>query len=258
MKPIALAELFMFPLCPSPKYWVRLIIAPCWPLLAGAVLFSLAMPLRAQFQPVDYYLARATNSGPLQIAENLHLKKAELHMVAGTTASGRNRTFEYESAYKESKFILGQFPNHPQALLVAIDACSKWGSPLCTVDDLLQTALEINPKAAGTYVIQGIYSHRQQRYAEAIQSFKTALEIDPSSINAHYNLGLTYFEIKQYDRANDEAQQAYALGAPLSGLRLKLERAGKWKPQKQEAAKENGDSTETSPPAETTKRIPNN
>jgi tetratricopeptide (TPR) repeat protein len=201
--------------------------------LGGAALLCISMPLLAQFHPADYYLARANKSGPLQIAEQLHLQKAERHLAAR----------EYESAYGESKFTLGQFPNHPQALLVVIDVCSKWKSPRCTVDDLLQKAKEINPKAADTYVIGGIYLHRVHRYQDAIQSFNEAIKLDPSSVNAHYNLGLSYFETKQYARANDEAQQAYALGAPLSGLRMKLQGVKQWKPQERSAARDGGGST---------------
>jgi tetratricopeptide (TPR) repeat protein len=57
-----------------------------------------------------------------------------------------------------------------------------------------------------------------------------ALTLDPNSINAHYNLGLTYFETKQFELANEHAQRAYQLGASPPGLRDKLVRAKQWRP----------------------------
>ena len=65
---------------------------------------------------------------------------------------------------------------------------------------------------------------------EAVEKFEHALDLNPDDINAHYNLGLAFFDLKEYDKANEQAQTSYALGAPLPGLRDKLMRAGAWKP----------------------------
>jgi tetratricopeptide (TPR) repeat protein len=128
--------------------------------------------------------------------------------------------------------MLNAFPNHPQALLLMIQLCAQWKTPVCA-DDLagrFDRAVAVNPRAPGTFIVYGIYQQRKGAYGEAIKSYKRALELDPDSVNAHYNLGLAYFDAKQYDLANVHAQQAYRLGAPLPGLRDKLKKAGRWNP----------------------------
>ena len=47
--------------------------------------------------------------------------------------------------------------------------------------------------------------------------------------HSHYDLGLAYLDIRDYASANREAHAAYRLGYPLPGLRLRLERMGRWK-----------------------------
>ena len=55
------------------------------------------------------------------------------------------------------------------------------------------------------------------------------IEQEPQNANAHYNLGLAYFETGDYDTALAKARQARALGFPLPGLADKLKAKGKWK-----------------------------
>ena len=131
----------------------------------------------------------------------------------------------------ECNFILNIFPNHPQALRLVTQACLAFKSSICRLDEVFTRAVEINPKIPGTYLIQGVYQYRARQYEKAIESFKGAVAIDSDLADAHYDLGLTYVQTKQYDLANDHAQRAYALGYPLPGLRDKLMRAGKWKPE---------------------------
>ena len=52
---------------------------------------------------------------------------------------------------------------------------------------------------------------------------------------AQYNLGLAYFDLKDYARANDYASKAYRNGFPpnIVGLREKLKKVGKWEPTDQ-------------------------
>src|SRR4029077_4516748 len=93
-----------------------------------------------------------------------------------------------------------------------------------------ESAIAINPKAAGTFVLQGIYQYGAKQYPLAIKSLGYALELQPNSVNANYNLALTYLETKQFELANVHAQRAYALGATYPGLRNRLTQLGYWKP----------------------------
>ena len=46
---------------------------------------------------------------------------------------------------------------------------------------------------------------------------------------SHYNTGLIYFDIKDYDQALAQAHKAYGLGFLQPALRDQLKIAGKWK-----------------------------
>jgi tetratricopeptide (TPR) repeat protein len=188
-------------------------------LVAAAAALSSSGELRAQ-TPSDYYHALATGTGGLQAVEQYHVRPGEQAL----------RTRWYDKALAEAFYILNLFPNHPQGLILLAQTCEQSRLPKCRVDDAFQKAIAINSKAAGTYIAQGIYFHRNRRYPDAIESFKQALALDSNSLNAHYNLGLAYLETKQYPLANEHAQRAYALGAPVPGLRRRLEQLGYWKP----------------------------
>lgn len=137
----------------------------------------------------------------------------------------------WKSAWDNFEFILRFAPNSPQALNGISELCVlKWKSPVCDADPWFDKAVAINPSIATTWVLYGIHLQRKKLPAQAVEKFKHALELRPDDINGHYNLGLAYFDLKDYDNANKQAQMSYALGAPLPGLRDMLKRAGAWKP----------------------------
>jgi tetratricopeptide (TPR) repeat protein len=207
--------------------------------LAGLVLAAIAAPAIAQ-SPTDYYLTRSDRAAAnlLEQVEKYHLSPAVSTLRAG----------KYEYAYNELSFILKYFPNHPQALVLLSELCVKWKHPgRCDADGRFQHALQVNPDAADTYTIQGMYLQNTGRTDQAIENYKKALERNPVSVNAHYNLGLAYVSKKNFEEANKHAQQAYALGMTLPGLRNMLTKAGAWKPLPTEPA---APAAAASPPAD--------
>lgn len=176
---------------------------------------------RAQFDPNranDYYAARG--SGTLATVERYHLGSCQKLASSG----------DWPRALGDCNFILRIFPNHPAALLRVAEICDRWKSSACLLDEVFDRAVAVNPKAPGTYVVQGIHLTRTRQYKSAIERFETALRLDPDNLNAHYNIALTYLDVGEFDLANRHAQVAYALGAPLPGLRTRLQQAGRWKP----------------------------
>ena len=73
-----------------------------------------------------------------------------------------------------------------------------------------------------------MHLRRNEHLNEAVAAYRRALELAPESVTAHYNLGLAYIDLKQYDLANQHAQKSYQLGVSLPGLRTRLEKLGKW------------------------------
>jgi tetratricopeptide (TPR) repeat protein len=133
----------------------------------------------------------------------------------------------------ELDYTLRAFPNHPRALMSMIrlgkrDRTPKPKGAEFTVDCYLQRAVQFRPDDMNARQLRGIYYAMQHRYREAIEDFKTVLAKEPNDANAHYNLGLSYFEIKNYDEAVKQAKLAKSLGFPLPGLQNMLKSAGKW------------------------------
>ena len=187
----------------------------------------------------DFYASRgAAESRTLNNAMQHHYGPGRDRMAGGN----------FGGAMSDFEFILNYFPNHPQVLISLSELCEKWKTAICDskAEQWFQRAIERNPGAPQSYVVQAMYYHRRNRLDEAIKSYKRAVEIAPESINAHYNLGLAYADQKQYDQANLHAQKSYALGVTLPGLRARLQKAGKWNPNVTLPA------TETKPVAEPT------
>ena len=171
---------------------------------------------------LDYYAPRAEGNES-QLFNNVighHLAPGREQMQRG----------EYVGALAHFEFILRYYPNHPQTLAYLSELCLKWKSPICdgAADMWFPKAIAINPGAAQSYVVQALHLHRKNKLDDAVKSYQRAVELAPNSINAHYNLGLAYSDLKQYDQANLHAQKSYALGVTLPGLRARLEKVGKW------------------------------
>jgi tetratricopeptide (TPR) repeat protein len=172
----------------------------------------------------DYYASKTSREGValIQSVERYHLGPAEQNL----------RAKRYRAAAGEIDFILRAFPNHPAALQLMVKVCAQWKSPVCTAQlgEKFEKAIAVNPGVPTTYVVLGNLQQSVGQFANAIESYKRALQLDADSVNAEYNLGLAYLETKQFDLANEHAQRAYELGASLPGLHDKLMKAGMWKP----------------------------
>ena len=201
-------------------------LLPMW--ASGIVALLMAGLVAAQAVDNDYYTT--TDTTLLRTVERYHVVPAQEKI----------RTKFYSAARADIDFVLRYFPNHPKGLLLLAQMCADGLTQHCDLDAVFEKAIAINPNAAGTYVTQGVYLHRAKRYREAIASYQRGLAIEPDSLNGHYNLALAYLETKQYDLANQEAQLAYALGAPFPGLRDRLKQSGQWKPVTASPAPQSG------------------
>jgi tetratricopeptide (TPR) repeat protein len=176
---------------------------------------------------LDYYKANASpeSAQTLRNVEQFHLDPGVRRM--------KERNFA--GALQDFEFILNYFPNHPKVLSLVSELCDlTWKNAQCEPERYFERAIEINPRVAQTFTVYGLHFQRRNNLPRAVESYGRALELNPASSNAHYNLGLAYFDQKRFDLANLHAQASYALGFPLSGLRDKLTRAGQWKPLSQE------------------------
>jgi tetratricopeptide (TPR) repeat protein len=169
----------------------------------------------------DYYAASQDREVVLKMVYRHHLWPGRKRMEDG----------EFNRALGDFEFIFNYFPNDPLTLLSVSELCSKWKSPKCNVEEKFARAIDKNPMAGDTYVLYGIYLHRNRKLREAIDAYERGVELNPKSMNGHYNLALAYLEAKEYQLANKHAQISYSLGASLPGLREKLKRLGYWEPR---------------------------
>jgi Flp pilus assembly protein TadD len=86
--------------------------------------------------------------------------------------------------------------------------------------------MAFRPDHAHIYQLFGLYLQKLGRKDDAMQYYRKALDLAPTSAEINYNLGLLYLSLNKPDRAASCAKAAYELGYPLPGLKRKLERAG--------------------------------
>lgn len=179
--------------------------------------------LTASYGPFDY---RKATKEQKDLVEGAHFLPHVERLIRGHNSAGPGGDIAY---------TLRVFPNHPRALLSMMKLAEKektnkpFGSTY-TIDCWFDRALRFQPEDGVIRMIYGTYLARKDKSKEAIEQLEEARHLlGEEDGNAHYNLGLAYCELKQYDKALEHAHKAYALGFDLPGLRNKLQRAGKWR-----------------------------
>jgi Flp pilus assembly protein TadD len=75
-------------------------------------------------------------------------------------------------------------------------------------DKWLARSLEMNPKDPETWYSLGRLRFTEQRFADALDCFKRALELAPTSAKVENNLGLAYYGLNRTDEAEAAYRQA--------------------------------------------------
>lgn len=189
--------------------------------LAAAENEFLCGPLANAYGPFDY---RTATPDQRTLVEGAHFTREVETLVRGTTSHQPGGDINY---------TLRAFPNHPRALKSMMDLefrkkadrppGSRW--PVWCYFD---RAIRFTPEDPQVRMLYGLYLHKKGDVARAIAQLETARELAGDNANLHYNLGLAYFDLRDFDKSLAHAHRAYAMGFPLDGLRNKLKRAGKW------------------------------
>lgn len=125
-------------------------------------------------------------------------------------------------------FVMSSWPNYYPVLeaLITYDLGGGKTYDFPSTRCFLERARTIFPDDVKVRLLEGYYFWKKNDKERAISSYEDALTLDPDASDAHYNLGLVYLEMKQYDKAREHAQAAYAAGYPLTGLKNRLAKAG--------------------------------
>jgi tetratricopeptide (TPR) repeat protein len=177
-------------------------------------------PFVNAYGPFDYRMATPEQRN---LVESYHFTPAVEALRSGATGA----------IGSDLDYTLRAFPNHPRALMAMIrlsqhEKAAKPKGANFSVDCYLERALQFRPDDVNVRLVRGIYMSMKGNHLQAISEFEAVIEQQPANGNAHYNLGLAYFETKDYGRARAEAKKARELNFPLDGLQRKLQSVGKW------------------------------
>jgi len=205
--------------------------------LAGLPLLAIASLANAQdvldcgsldnpYGPYDY------TDAALRAEKLPRVEKA--HFDAGVRAlKGHNRkVFTWANLAGDLGYTLRVFPNHPIALYTMaqyhISGFNQKQPMQYTPECYFERAHRMSPADGSVWLVEGIYQARMDQNEDAENSYKQAIALMPNASEAHYNLGLLYVEMGEYELAREQAERAYELGYPMPGLKAKLARLGEW------------------------------
>jgi tetratricopeptide (TPR) repeat protein len=153
-------------------------------------------------------------------------------------ASGRVQWALYQLNY-----LLIRVPNHYPALfelgrIQAQNPGISYIPALAGKDEVLEfpptpecyfnRAFRYRPNDPTLVMLFGLYYHQIKDLQSAVVQYRKAEAMDPESSEIQYNMGLVYFDLKDYELSARHARKAYELGYPLAGLKKKLKAVGKW------------------------------
>jgi hypothetical protein len=171
--------------------------------------------------PLDY---RITPPDVIDFVEVRHFPEHVERLVRG----------EKGTVGGDIAYTLGVFPNHPRALRSAAELTRRNNgimpkdmrfTLLCWFD----RAIAFRPDDAQVRILWAQELIRGKQTAAALEQVRVAEELAKGNPAVHYNVGLLYFELKDYEKSIANAKVAYEQGFNLPGLRDKLTRAGQWK-----------------------------
>ncbi len=149
----------------------------------------------------------------------------QLSRAPRVTDAGQRR-YLYERAVDEFSFAY-QNTEHPLRAQSAV----QLGLAYKGLDEpdlalrYLDEALANNPKLESAYSAKGLILRQKGSLEEAKTTLLRGLDaVGGASAELNYFLGLTYFDLKDFTKAREYADKAYALGYPLPGLRNMLAR----------------------------------
>ena len=192
------------------------------------------------YGPYDY----RTDHSKLPIVTGAHFTAPVEALIRGSTATRPGPDIDY---------TLRAIPNHHRALLSMIklgekEKTSKPSGSRYSVQCWLERAVTFRPDDAIVRMIYSGFLSSAGNLNEANKQLEFATAYAKDNAFTHYNIGLHYFDLKNYDKALAQAHKAIGLGFNHADLRNQLVAAGKWR--EPEATPVSTDPTATSNPSE--------
>lgn len=213
----------------------------CAVVLLGMLALAAAAPARAALPVVPGCGSLDNAFGPY----DYRVDKKELNLVEKHHFSPDIEFLRDRTPGTSLDYTLRAIPNHPRALFSMMklglrDKKERVNGANYSIECYMLRAEAFQPRDATVKVVFGLYLLETGRHDLAIKKLESAKALDSRDPNIPYNIGLAYFQMGDYDRALQNAHEAYRLGFPLPGLRNLLERKGRWKDDAQAQAQADG------------------
>jgi hypothetical protein len=218
---------FSFDAAPLRCLVVTCALAACLPIVALGQAHTDTQPgdlgpcgsLRNGYGPFDY----RTDRQQLVIVETYHFNSGVEQLVRGSTGSIGG----------DLDYTLRAYPNHHRAL----NAMYRYGEKLksefvpgatYSVECYFIRAINHRQDDSTVRLLYAIYLKGQRRQSDAIKQLTYTEAIAGENGFAHFNIGLVYLELGDYEAALRQAHRAIALGFTRPDLKDRLVAANRW------------------------------
>jgi tetratricopeptide (TPR) repeat protein len=172
-----------------------------------------------QYGPFDF----RNDKSKLPIVVSRHFTPNIEALLSGNTGS----------IGSEIGYTLRAIPNHPNALVSMIrlaerEKTQKPNGSNYTIDCWFDRAMRFRPDDNVVRMIYATFLAKNNNTPQAITQLDRVTATAGDNPFTHYNAGLVYFDLKEFDKALTQAHKATALGLPRTELADQLKTAGKW------------------------------
>lgn len=180
-------------------------------------------PFHNHFGPFDY---RAAPKETRKLVE-------DYHFTPGIETMTQPKNTMMHDMAQDVSYTLQVFPNHPRALITMMRLAEKYkvDPPPGTgrsVECWFDRAVRFRPDDTVARILYAKFLAKKLRTEDALHQLDMATRQAADNPLSHYNIGLVYFEMQQYDRALEQAHKAMKLGMNRAELIDRLKRVNKW------------------------------
>ena len=185
-------------------------------------------PFKSWFGPWDY---RTAPKGALENVETHHYTPQVEQLIRGVTTGVTDMG-------QDVAYVLHIFPNHHRALLTMVRLGEKdhndqpRGAKL-TIECWFDRALRYARDDTVSRLLYAMWLRKKGRADDSLAQTRVAEEFAKDNPFTHYNVGMSYFELKKYDQAAAAAMRARDLGFTRPELIDLLKGVNQWKEPQQ-------------------------
>ncbi|WP_457427753.1 hypothetical protein [Roseateles sp. P5_E7] len=172
------------------------------------------------FGPFDY---RTAPQQQRDIVEDFHFTPQVEQLRAGMTGPIGG----------DVSYTLGAFPNHPRAIVAMMRLSERLKedpvpAAKMSLECYFLRGIRFAPDDLVWRMQFALFLISRNRMREAVEAVDQVVAAAGDNGFTHFNAGMVYFDMKEYDKALLQAQRAMALGFTRSELQARLASVGRW------------------------------